>query len=318
VNAFPGAQAEAPAPARRKAVLATLAGVAALTAAHVWIKLLHVPWERPVGALFDGAPATNEGWAAWYVAPIFAPVLALALLWLYFRRTERWTLTALGVAGLFAVVCGAWAAYWVKNIGYTWYFVPGASIATILGVQPQMAALALGRATHLLADQLLLLATGAAAGVLAALLLNLPLRAIGASAPPAQGTSDTAAGRETAVPQSAGYVLRLTTAVLMGMLAGEVASMGLAVVGTIVAPIAGAIWFFVSFRAGRYAFPQVAIGSAAIALVCAFPLGLMDPSAFIFSAVVRWPTFLLLSVGLIKSAVWGSRLATRVGVALKH
>ena len=51
---------------------------------------------------------------------------------------------ALG-GSLFAVVFGAWAACWVKNIGYTWYFVEGASVAAILAVQPHMAMLALGR-----------------------------------------------------------------------------------------------------------------------------------------------------------------------------
>ena len=313
------AQSSAPSRSSRLAVMGVLAGLAALTAAHAWINILRVPWVRPVGALFQAGPASNEGWAAWYVPPLFAAVLTLALLHLYFRRSERWTLLALAVAGLFAVVSGGWAAYWVKNIGYTWYFVPGASVAAILGVQPQMAAFAFGRAALIFQQQPLLLAIGTAAGVVAALLLRLPLRAM---APAAPAGSPTLA-EQMPMQRSAGLPSRLMTAALMALLGGAVASHGIAPVGVAIGPIVGLVWFFVSFRGGRYVFANVLAGSIAIAVLAALPLTLllstMTPSfgngpgggldlrSFMFGVAVRLPVFVLLSIGLIKLALFMSR-----------
>jgi hypothetical protein len=322
-------QARAPSRTHRRAVMAVLAGLASLTAAHVWINVLYVPWVRPVGALFNAGPASNEGWAAWYVAPLFAAALTLVLLGRYFRRPQRWTLLALAAAGLFAVVFGAWAAYWVKNIGYTWYFVEGASIAAILSVQLQMAAMALGRGAYVFTHEPLLLAIGAVAGVVAALVLKLPLRAV-----PIAPAGNAAPGEQvvTATPQRAGRPARLATAALMALLGGAVASYGTPLIGIAVAPVAGLIWFFVSFRGGRYAFMNVLFGSIAIALLAALPFTLalatmrspfagsfnglgggavggggFDVKSFVFGVAVRLPVFVLISVGLIKVALLMSR-----------
>src|SRR5438105_11222275 len=254
----------------RRAVMAVFAGLAALAAAHVWINILRVPWERPVGALFNAGPAVKEGWAAWYVAPMFAAVLTLVLLDRYFRRPHRWTLFALATAGLFAVVFGAWAACWVKNIGYTWYFVEGASVAAILAVQPHMAMLALGRGAQVFMREPLLLTIGATAGVVAALVLKLPLRALGPTAP----TGSAGEPMLAATTQVAGWTARLIAAALMAMLGGAIASYGTPIIGLVMAPVVGLIWFLVSFRGGRYAFMNVLAGSGIIAVVAALPLAL--------------------------------------------
>jgi hypothetical protein len=79
-------QMAGPSHVSRLAAMAVFSGLAALAAAHVWINVIRVPWVRPVGALFNTGLAIKEGWAAWYVAPLFAPALTLALLHRYFRR----------------------------------------------------------------------------------------------------------------------------------------------------------------------------------------------------------------------------------------
>jgi hypothetical protein len=313
--------------ASRLIVMTVFAVLAALVAVHFWINILRVPWVRPVGALFGAGPATQQGWAAWYVSPLFAAALTLAMLAFYFRRPQRWTLLALAAAGIFAVVFGAWAAHWVKNIGYTWYFAPGASIVKILSVQPPMAVTALGRAMQVLMQVPLLVAIGAAAGAVAALMLRLPLYA--AAGGPAVGGQ-----AQAATPQIAGWPARLCTAVLIGLLAGAVASFGVPSIGVVVAAIAGLIWFFVSFRDGQYVFVSVLIGSAAIAVLTGLPFALvtMQPSfggfggglgriggagggfgsgfdwkLLVFGALLRLPVLVLLSVGLIKAALLMSR-----------
>ena len=258
---------------RRYSALAALAGLAALTTLHVWFNILHVAWVRPLGALFDASQAVREGWAAWYVPSTFAAVLTFALLHLYFRRPQRWTLLALAVAGLCAAVFGTWAAYWVKNIGYTWYFVPGATVAAILGVQPQMAAMAFARAAHLLAEQLLLLAIGAVAGLLVGLVLRVPFRVVASTTATREVAPATMATIEP--PQRAGLPARLTTAALMAALAGGVASLRIPLIGIAIAPFAGLIWYFVSFRDGFYRFWNVVLGSTAIAFLIGLPLALL-------------------------------------------
>ncbi|MFL6795821.1 MAG: hypothetical protein ACJ8F3_00240 [Xanthobacteraceae bacterium] len=315
---------------RRLAGLGLLAGLAALTCLHVWINLVHVPWERPMAALFDSGPTIREGWAPWYAPPLFGAILTLALLTLYFWRARRWTLPAIAIAGLFAVVFGAWAAYWVKNIGYTWYFIPGTNVIDILSIQPQMAALAFGRAAQLLSQNPVLLATGVVAGLVVALVLRAPLRAVksvrtGSSVIPGQ------AGPPGVV--QAGWLARVATAALMAALGGSLASLGVAAIGFVVAPIAGLIWFFVSFRDGRYCFTNVLIGSATIAALAGLPLALftMQPSFgpgfgnagrgssigfdlqfFLFGVAVRCLVLVLLSVAAIKIPLLLSRTFANV------
>jgi hypothetical protein len=313
--------------AHRLAGIGILAGLAALTSMHVWINILHVPWERPMGALFNGGPAIREGWAAWFVAPSFAAAFTLALLAFYFRRSRRWTVPATAIAGLLAVVFGAWAAYWVKNIGYTWYFVPGASVQAILGVQPQMAALAFGRAAYLLVQQPLLPAIGAVGGLLVGLVLRAPLRAAESVAPADNIALHAKAARTS--PQ-AGWAARLITTVLMSALAGAVASTGIPLVGIVVAPIAGLIWYFISFRDGHYGFMNVLIGSTAVAVLVGLPLALMtmrpsfgpglavagaggglDWRFLVTGAAVRLPILVLLSIACIKITLLLSRALTQ-------
>src|SRR5262249_2818782 len=124
----------------RCVVMAGFAIMAALAAAHFWVNIIRVPMARPVCPLFGQGPASNEGWAPWYAPLPFAAVLTLLVLHLYFRRLHRWTVMGLAGGGLFAVEFGGWAAFWVKNIGYTWYFVPNATIVAILSVQLPMSA----------------------------------------------------------------------------------------------------------------------------------------------------------------------------------
>ena len=52
-------------------MMAVFAGLAALAAAHVWINILRVPWERPVGALFNAGPAVEAAIDInqWKIAP---------------------------------------------------------------------------------------------------------------------------------------------------------------------------------------------------------------------------------------------------------
>lgn len=294
--------------------MAAFALAAALVAAHFWINIIRVPMIRPVGPLLGAASGTNEGWAPWYASPLFAAALTLLMFHLYFRKIHRWTLFGLATGGLLAVLFGGWAAFWVKNIGYTWYFVPNASTAAILGVQPQMAAFAFGRAMQAFMEQVPLLpAIGAAAFVVVALLLRLPLRV---SAP-------------AVTPQIAGWLARACTAVPIALLGGAVSGFGTLVIGIVVAPIVALIWMFVSFRDGRYAFANVLAGSVAIAVLASLPLavatmhpafggafggvgGSFDLKFLIFGAAVRLPVFVLLSVGLIKLALLVSRATARV------
>ena len=303
----------APSALVRLVVMTAFALAAALVAAHFWINIIRVPMIRPVGPLLGSASGTNEGWAPWYASPLFAAALTLLMFHLYFRKIRRWTLFGLATGGLLAVLFGGWAAFWVKNIGYTWYFVPNAGTAAILGVQPQMAAFAFGRAMQAFMELPLLPAIGAAAFVVVALLLRLPLR-VSASA---------------ATPQVAGWLARACTVVPIALLGGAASSFGTLVIGIVVALIVGLIWLFVSFRDGRYAFANVLAGSVAIAVLASLPLavatmhpafggafggvgGSFDLKFLIFGAAVRLPVFVLLSVGLIKLALLVSRATARV------
>jgi hypothetical protein len=328
--------AQAPSARARHAALTLFAAIATATAAHVWINILRVPWERPMGALFSAGPASDQGWAAWYLAPTLAALLTL-LLHLYFRRPQRWTLAGLAVAGVVAVVLGAWSAYWVKNIGYTWYFVPSTSIVGILSVQPNMALLAFARGAATVAQQPALAMIGAMAGLLAARVMHLPFQAARPDAPARTDRPAEPTAQADTEPPTAGWPARLTTALLIGVLAGTLACLDQplqlakapivralfpelvllwSVAFAVVAIVAGLIFWFLSFRHGRYAFKNVFIGSAAIALVSALPLVLgvraalagMGGGALILapllSVILVWtPVYLLVSIGLIKVAL---------------
>jgi hypothetical protein len=326
----------APSAGARRAALAMFAVLAAVTAAHVWISILQVPWERPVGALFSARPASKQGWAAWYFAPIFSALLALLLLHLYFRRPRRWSLLGLAVAGAAAILFGAWGAYWVKNIGYAWYFLPGTTIGSILGAQPYMAPANLWNALDLAFRQPLLVSIGAMAGVVAALALHLPVRA---AAPVGRAHDDPPAGQialPATRPRAAGWPARLITAALMALVGGTLASLDQAYLLAkesivdallseltvfrssmfiIVTLMTGLIFFFVSFRNGRHAFGRVLAGSAAMSLLSLLPiatamtiaLGLAGVGVIVaplLTAAIMWtPLYLLLSIGLIKLAL---------------
>jgi len=221
------ADAAAPSALVRTVVMAGFAIMAALVAAHFWFNIIRVPMVRPVGPLFGQGPASNEGWAPWYAPLLFAAVLTLSILHLYFRRIHRWTVLGLAGGGLFAVEFGGWAAFWVKNIGYTWYFVPNATIVAILSVQLPMSAVALGHATQVFMQMPLLLAIGAVAGAVVGLVLGLPLRNSAAAAPAA------------AAPRVAGWRARISTSVLMGLLGGAVSSLGVWITGIVFGSIVG-------------------------------------------------------------------------------
>src|SRR5262249_1459005 len=154
-------------------------------------------------------PASNEGWAPWYAPLTFAAVLTLAILHLYFRRIHRWTVLGLAGGGLFAVEFGGWAAFWVKNIGHTWYFVPNATIAAILSVHRPMSAVALGHATRVFMQMPLLLAIGAVAGAVVGLVVGLPLRHSAAAAP--ADTAPKLTAPKLAAPKVAGWTARIST-----------------------------------------------------------------------------------------------------------
>jgi hypothetical protein len=304
------AGAAAPSTLVRSAVMAGFAIVAALAAAHFWFNIIRVPIVRPVGPLFGQGPASNEGWAPWYAPLTFAAVLTLSILHLYFRRIHRWTVLGLAGGGLFAVEFGGWAAFWVKNIGYTWYFVPNATIVAILSVQLPMSAVALGHATRVFMQMPLLLAIGAVAGAVVGLVLGLPLRHSAAAAP-------ADAAPKVAAPKVAGWTARISTSVLMGLLGGAVSSLGVWITGIVFGSVVGLIWFFISFRGGRYAFMNVLVGSATIGVVMAVPFaavmahpsleGRFDVKMVALHALARLPVFLLISVGVIKIALRTAR-----------
>jgi len=314
------ATTQAPSSAGKSGLLALLAGLSAIVAVHVWLNILKVPLVRPVGPLFGQAPASQEGWAAWYLPPLAAAILTFLILRLYFRRPHRWTVLAFASAGAFAVLFGAWAAFWVKNIGYTWYFVPGASTAMIVGVQLPMGAFALGRALDIVLIRVpLLLLTGAAVGGFIGAITKFPLLGTwskAADTPPARPAMVSEPVPMQAPPYSAGWFARLGTTVFMALLGGAV-GYGLPFVGLLVMPIAGLVWFFVSFRDGRYSFRNVAIGSVVIAFLSSLPLtlALMDRETLLLSMATRVPFFLLVSVGTIKLVLFLSRKFRRVPTA---
>src|SRR5262245_44865453 len=89
-SAFATTKSVRPSGLAKLIVLLGFTALAAVVAVYVWIDLIRVPLERPVGPLFGSGPPSMQGWAPWYVAPVFAAALTIAILYLYFRRAHRW------------------------------------------------------------------------------------------------------------------------------------------------------------------------------------------------------------------------------------
>jgi hypothetical protein len=230
-----------------RVALAFLALSAAFTAVFVWRFILRVPLERPFGPLFGNAPPP-EGWAAWYVAPLVAFALTFGLFHLYFRKSHRWTVLGLTLAGAIAIMVGSTVAFWVKNIGYTWYSVPGASIVDIGGALFPMLAFAFGRGAYALnAFAPLSFPIGALFGTVLALCLKLPWwRPDGAG-----GASARTPVRDAAPEPKAGMVGRLATTALMTLFVTMATTAEIRSGAIKVAPLIALTWWFLSFRAGE-------------------------------------------------------------------
>ena len=277
-------------------ILAAFAVPAALTAAYIWFYVLKMPLDRPVGPLFGNAPAKREGWAAWYVAPPFAFALAYAVFWLYFRKAHRRTLIGLAAAGAAAIVLGATAAFWVKNIGFTWYFVPNADIVAIAKVLAPMFTVAFGRAVHaLLVHAPLSFAAGALFGTVAGLLLDLPWRHTRETVIATSGASRAPA------PMQAGLIGRTVTTAFVTWfgIISTAAEMPFGLV--LVAPLIGLTWWFVSFADGRYEFTNVLTGSALLGLISMLPMiGGFDLTAVASGIILSAAAYLLVSIVAIR------------------
>lgn len=279
------------------AILAALAVPAALTATYVWFYILKVPFDRPVGPLLDNAQAQREGWAAWYVAPPVAFVLTYAMFWLYFRRAHRRTLAGFALAGASTIVLGATAAFWVKNIGYTWYFAPNAHLVAIASALAPMFAFAFGRAVHALIEHApLSLAAGTLFGTIAGLLMDLPWRLARKAVTIKPGTGDASA------PVQTGMIGRVVTTAFMTLFVTTVAAAGMPAGAILAAPVIAGTWWLVSFADGRYDFNNVLIGSAVLGLVSTLPLFLsvLDPTTLVLGIITRTPVYLLVSIVAIR------------------
>jgi hypothetical protein len=297
------------APGRSMAALASavvLPAIAATVAAYAWIYILKVPFDRPVGPLFSSAPASREGWAAWYVAPLVAAVLALALHYRFVLRPQRMTVAAMAVAGCGMSLLGATVALLVKNIGYTWYFVPGTTLMAIIGAVLPMAWVAFGNGIALLGEHPSLFFVPGIAAALLACVARLPLRAERVHAlQPVQPVNLRSAGRPVVIG----------TAFVMAVFAGF---FGLAA-PQLVVPFAGITWMFVSFRHGKYSLRNIAIGSFVLGALTTLPI-LIGPNLnssvglyFLIEIVaLRFPIFFVLSVGLIKAALFLSAQKTKL------
>jgi hypothetical protein len=87
------------------------------------------------------------------------------------------TVTGLTLAGGWMALLGVFAAYLVKNVGYTWYFVPGGvTIFHILSALVPMSQFALVRAVGTLITHPLLLLLPALAGAVLAIAAGLPVQ----------------------------------------------------------------------------------------------------------------------------------------------
>jgi len=153
-----------------------LAAIAAAVTLYTWFFVLQVPFDRPVAPLFSSKPASNEGWAPFYIAPIVAAAIAAGVHYRFLSKPKHMTVMGLTRAGGGMALLGVFAAYLVKNIGYTWYFVRGVTIFHILGALVPMSQFALGRAVGTLITHPLLLLLPALAGTVLAIAIGLPLQ----------------------------------------------------------------------------------------------------------------------------------------------
>jgi hypothetical protein len=278
-------------------ILAALAVPAALTAAYVWFYILKMPLDRPVGPLFGDVQARPEGWAAWYVAPAVAFVLTYAVFWLYFRKAHRRTLLGFALAGMVAIALGGTAAFWVKNIGFTWYSVPAANITMIGSALALMFSFAFGRAVHALIEHMpLSFAAGALVGATAGLLMDLPWRHTRKTVIATSGAGGAPA------PVQAGMIGRVVTTAFMTLFVTTVAAAGMPGGAILAAPLIAGIWWLVSFADGRYDFSNVLMGSALLGLISTLPLflGVPDPATLVLGIVTRTPVYLLVSIVAIR------------------
>ena len=274
---------------------------AAATAGYVWFFILKMPLERPVGPLFGNPRTPSEGWAAWYFAPPTAFALTYGLYRLYFRKPHRWTVLGLALAGAIAIVLGSTAAFWVKNIGYTWYSVPGADILAIVNALAPMLAFAFGNGTQAIIEHApLSLATGAVFGIVWGLLMDLPW-----------------SHRTRTEGANAGLAGRIVSTALMSLFVATVAAAEMAFVAIAVAPFVALTWWFVSFRGAKYDFTNVLMGSALLGLISTLPLVLLlasAPSLLALGVATRTAVFVLVSFIVIKITLAMSK-ATRVALA---
>jgi hypothetical protein len=297
------------------AVLAALALPAALTAAYVWFFVLKIPIERPVDALFGDVRVPREGWAAWYVAPLVAFTLTYAVLWPYFRTTQRWTVLGFALAGTIAIVFGNTLAFWTRTVGYNWYY--GTDIAASIRVLMPMFRFSFGTITHsLMVHAPLIFAAGALFGTIVALVLDLPWRRQ-QTAPPTRLSARVFA-------PNAGRIGRIVTTVLMTLFVIREAAAAMPFFALAVAPLAALVWWLLSFRGGRYDFINAMMGSALLASIAALPLFLalatrgdqtsyqgFDPATLALGFGTRTAVYLLASVVMIRVTLVLSRVADR-------
>lgn len=302
--------------------LAIFAAVAALIAAYVWLAIMKVPLERPVGPLFDNGRMPREGWAPWYVAPPAAFALTVVMFRIYFRKPYRWTVLGLALAGAIAIVLGGTVPFWVKNIGYTWYSVPGANTTAIASALVPMLALAFVRGAFALIDSApLCIPAGGLLGMAVALLLDLPWWREPSVAP-----VGPAGAKPVYCQPIAGPFGRFVTTALMTLFVTTAAAAGMPPGAVAVAPFVALTWWLLSFRGGRYDFANALLGSALLGLISTLPFFLaiatslgpfgptisergFDPNTLLRGFVTRAPVFLLVSVVVIKITLAMTRMA---------
>jgi hypothetical protein len=302
-------------------VLAALALPAALTAAHVWFFVLKIPLERPIDALFGSTRVPRDGWAAWYVPPLVAFTLTYAVFWLYFRRTQRWTVLGFALAGTIAIVFGNTLTFWTKTVGYHWYY--GTDIAASIRELIPMFRYSFGRVTHvLMVHGPLIFPAGTLFGTVVALVLDLPWRRWQAAPPPPLAALVYA--------PNAGRTGRIVTTVLMAAFFIRETAGEMPFFAFVVAPLAAQAWWFLSFRDGRYDFINALMGSALLALISALPLVLalagmssigglqmrphgFDPATLALGVVTRMAVYLLVSIVMIKVVL---ALSKAIGVVM--